>query len=115
MSDVLNRHAALGRPHKHGTTEGAVHEDGKVLFSGDLKKFRNKHSIARLSRFASLLRYQCLPNHLAGNIGSLLRVGDNLDAALEPVLLEVAHPATTSEDLRLDHHLAGLVPSEAAG
>lgn len=42
--------------------------------------------------------------HFLGNLLSTVGIINEMDATLEASLLEVAHAATTSKDLRLDNH-----------
>mmetsp|Transcript_34002 Transcript_34002/g.87180 ORF Transcript_34002/g.87180 Transcript_34002/m.87180 type:complete len:447 (-) Transcript_34002:25-1365(-) len=103
--DILNGGATrLGANHQ-GATAAAIHEDCEVLLVLDLELLGQHDGVTRLARRAGLLRDQCLAEHLVRILGDLALV-DDVHAALEVVLLEVAEAAATSQHLRLDHDLA---------
>mmetsp|Transcript_37490 Transcript_37490/g.104185 ORF Transcript_37490/g.104185 Transcript_37490/m.104185 type:complete len:216 (-) Transcript_37490:221-868(-) len=102
--NVLNGSTACLATDHNGAAATTVHEDGKVLLVFDLEPLAEHNGIARLARCAGLLRDECLAEHFICIFRCLLLL-DDVDTALEVILLEVSEAPTTRQDLGLDDDL----------
>ena len=105
--DLFDIHAALGRGHQNGPFALAVEDDTEVEFAVDRQRFLDENALDEPSFGAGLVGDEGHPDDLIGELGGLVGVVGQLDAA--------AFAAPARVDLRFDNDAATELLSSLAG
>ena len=100
MGDVLDGHAASGAVDEDCALFLSVESHAQIKFLINRNLLNYVHTVTRETGIARLFSYECSVAHLGSHVLHLLRSLDDMDTALEPVLLEVSEPAAAPQDLR---------------
>ena len=99
---ILDAHAACRGCDDDRRAGGAIHQDGEIVFVGDVHRLGDHHFAHQASFLAGLHGDEGLVEHFPGELSRLCGALDEMHSALEAVL-EMAFSAPARMDLRLDH------------